>query len=155
LLLLSFLICLTLPRIKAIGQGRPSERLDRAAYAETRIGKLQQAAKTLQELAAQPLPETLTDEKKIEAMRYTRWLIRSSRKLDDLAHRWQDDLKNRGMTQSLVLSQKQMKEMNIAYSQRYAAMRDELAHELLRYAPIAPIMKGNYDTAERSIRSLR
>jgi hypothetical protein len=152
--LLCFLLILSVSP-PALGQGGPSDRLDRAAFAEARINRLQQAAKTLHELAAQPLPETLSEDGKTEAMRYTRWLIGSSRKLNDLARRWQDDLKNKGMVQSIVLLQKQMKEMNIAYNSKYSALRNDLLNELRQYASIAHIMKGNYDTAQGSISSLR
>jgi hypothetical protein len=155
LFLLVFLISLSAPQMKAVGQGRPSDRMDRAAFAEKRINRLQQAARTLEELAMAPLPANITDDGKTEAMRYTRWLIGASRKLNDLARRWQDGLRDRGMTQSIVLAQKQMEEMNIAYSQRYSALRDELLQELRQYASIAHIMKGNYDTAHGSIKSLR
>jgi len=155
LFLLVFLISLSAPQMKAIGQEAPGERMDRAVFAEKRINRLQQAARTLQELAVEPLPANLSADGKTEAANYTRWLRDAGRKLDDLAKRWQDDLKNRGMVQSVVLSQKKLEEMNMSYSQRYSALRDQLLDELGQYASIAQFMQRNYDSAQGSISNLR
>jgi len=155
LFLLAFLISLSASQMKAVGQVLPSERLDRAAFAEVRINRLQQAARTLQERAVEPLPENLTGDKKTEAAKYTRWLRDSSRKLNDLARRWQNTLTNIGMVQSVVLSQKQMEEMNISFNRQYSALRDELLDELRQYVMISHSMKSNYDTAQSSINGLR
>ena len=153
--LLAFLITLSAPQMKAIGQTAPGERLDGAEFAQVRINRLQQTARTLQELAVEPLPANFSADGKTEAAKYTRWLRDAGRKLDDLAKRWQDDLKNRGMIQSVVLSQKKLKEMNVSYSQRYSALRDELLDELRQYVSIAHFMQRNYDSAQGSIGNLR
>ena len=155
LFLLAFLLSLSVFPMKAVGQVPPSERLDRAVFAYVRINKLQQAARTLQERAVEPLPGNLTDDEKTEAAKYTRWLRDSGRKLDDLARRWQDALSNRGMNKSIVISQRQMQEMNIAFNGQYTALRDELLNELRQYAKISRIMKSNYDAAQGSINGLR
>ncbi len=157
LFLLVFLTSLSVSPMKAVGQVllNPGDRMDRAEFAKVRINRLQQAALTLQERAVEPLPVHLTADEKIEAAKYTRWLRDSGRKLDDLARSWQDHLTNVGMVQSLVLSQKQMEEMNISFNGKYTALRDELSDELRQYASIASIMKGNYDAAQGSINNLR
>ncbi len=153
--LLAFLITFSVPQMKAMGQTAPGERLDRAEFAQVRINRLQQAAKTLQELAVEPLPTNLSADGKTEAAKYTRWLRDAGRKLDDLARRWQDGLRDRGMTQSIVLAQKQMEEMNISFKRKYSELQDELAGELRQYASIAHFMQRNYDSAQGSINSLR
>lgn len=155
LFLLAFLISLSVSQVKAVGQGLPGERMDRAEYARVRINRLQQAARTLQELAMEPLPGNLTDDKKTEVAKYTRWLRDAGRKLNDLARRWQDDLKNRGMVKSIVLSQRQMEEMNMSFNGKYSALRDELLDELRQYAMISHSMKSNYDAAQSSINNMR
>jgi hypothetical protein len=157
LFLPALLLSLSVSPLKALGQvlPNPSDRMDRAAFAEARIDRLQQAAKTLRGLAMEPLPDTLSDAEKTKAMQYTRWLRDSSRKLDDLALRWQDALKNRGMVNSIVLSQRQMEEMNTSYNSKYTALQDELLDELSQYAMISYSMKSNYDTAQSSINNLR
>ena len=114
LFLLAFLISLSVSQTKAVGQRLPGDRMDRAEFAKVRINRLQQAARTLQERAVESLPENLTDDEKTEAAKYTRWLRDSSRKLNDLARRWQNTLNDVGMVQSVVLSQKQMWEMNMS-----------------------------------------
>jgi hypothetical protein len=140
--------------MNAVGQG-PGDRMDSAAFAEKHIERLQQAAKTLRGLADEPLPETLTDAEKTEAMKYTRWLRESSQKLNELARRWQDTRSNIGMIQSSVTSHEKMKEMNISFNGKYSAMRDELLNELRQFATISPTMKGNYAIAQGSINKLR
>jgi hypothetical protein len=155
LFLIAFLISLFIFQLKAVGQGVPSENIDRAEFAQVRINKLQQAAKTLRELAAQPLPANLSEDEKKEAEQYTRWLEESSQKLTELAHRWQDTLSNVGMTQSRVSSQKKMKEMNSSFNLQYSKLRDTIAHESQQFRLISHIMKSNYDTAQSSINNLR
>jgi hypothetical protein len=155
LFLTAFLLSLFVFQLKAEGQGVPSEHMDTAQFAQVRISKLQQAGKVLHELAAQPLPENLTADEKKEAMKYTRWLINSSQKLNELAHRWQDKLTDIGMIQSRVLSLKQMKEVNTSFNGQYLALQDELLSELRQYAMISNIMKSNYKTAQSSINKLR
>jgi hypothetical protein len=157
LFLLCFLISLSVPLLPGTGQGvvRPDERLDRAAFAEKHIDRLQQTAKQLHALALEPLPQNLSDDAKKEAMKYTRWLIAASRRLGDLASRWQDDLKNKGMVQSVVLVQSQMEEMNRSYLKKYSALRGELLHELSQHVKVSHSMSSNYDSAHGSIDSLR
>jgi hypothetical protein len=155
LFLLAFLISLSVSQMKAIGQGQAGERMDRAEFAKVRINRLQQAARTLQERAVEPHPANLTDDEKTEAAKYTHWLRDSGRKLNNLARRWQDALGNVSMNKSIVLSQKQMEEMNMSFNGRYSALRDELVDELRQYAMISRIMKKNYDDARNSINNLR
>jgi hypothetical protein len=155
LFLLVFLISLFISPMKAVGQDQPSDNIDTAQFAQVRIEKLQQAGKQLHELGAQPLPKNLAADEKTQAMRYTRWLINSSRKLNDLASRWQNKLNDVGMTQSRVLSMKQMKEANTSFNRQYSVIRDELSRELRQYAMISHRMKGNYDSVQSSINSLR
>jgi ABC-type protease/lipase transport system fused ATPase/permease subunit len=155
LFLTVFLISLFIFQLKAVGQGVLSDNMDTAEFAQVRINKLQQAAKVLRELAMEPLPETLTDAEKTEAMKYTRWLRESSQKLNELARRWQDTRSNIGMIQSSVTSHEKMKEMNISFNRKYSALRDELLDELRQYATISPSMKSNYDIAQSSINTLR
>jgi hypothetical protein len=154
LFLLVFLISLSVSQMKAVGQGQPGDRMDRAEFAKVRINRLQQAARTLQERAVESLPANLTGDQKKEAAKYTRWLRNSGRKLNDLARRWQDALSNVARNKSIVLSQKQMQEMNMSFNGKYSALRDELVDELRRYAMISRIMKNNYDDARNSINNL-
>jgi hypothetical protein len=118
-------------------------------------GMRSQAARTLQERAVEPLPANLTDGQKNEAAKYTRWLRDSGRKLNDLARRWQDALSNVAMNKSIVLSQKQMQEMNMSFNRQYSVLRGELLHELRQYAMISHSMKSNYDAVRGSINNLR
>ncbi len=155
LFLIAFLISLFIFQLSAVGQGVLSENMDTAEFAQVRIKKLQQAAKALRGLAAEPLPENLTDDGKKDAMKYTRWLIDSSRKLNELAQRWQNTLGDIGMIQSRVASMKRMKEMNSSFSRKYSVLRDELLHELRQYAAISHSMKDNYAIAQDSINDLR
>jgi hypothetical protein len=141
--------------MKVVGQEQPGHGMGRQAFAQVRIEKLQQAAHILGQLAVEPLPENLTENEKTEAMNYIRWLIKSSRKLDDLARRWQDAFSTSGMVKSLSVSQKQIEEVNMSFSPQYSALQDELSNELLQYAMISDIMKSSYDTAQNSINSLR
>src|SRR4030042_2628244 len=106
LFLLAFLISLSVSQMKAVGQGKPGDRMDRAEFAKVRINRLQQAARTLQERAVEPLPANLTDDQKKEAAKYTRWLRDAGRKLNNLARRWQDALGNVSMKKRIVFSQK-------------------------------------------------
>jgi hypothetical protein len=155
LFLLAFLLSLVISPLQVAGEGVQTENIDTAQFAQVRIEKLQQVAQTLRGLAGKPLPANLTDDEKKEAMRYTRWLISSSKKLNELASRWQNKLSDIGMIQSRVLSMQQMKEANTSFDGQYSAMRDELLSEVRQYAVIARIMKGNYDTAQDSINKLR
>jgi hypothetical protein len=155
LFLIAFLISLFIFQLKAAGQGVPRENIDTAEFAQVRINKLQQAARTLRGLAAEPLPANLTDDEKKEAMKYTRWLIDSSRKLNEFAGRWQDTLSNIGMIQSSVTSHKKMKEMNMSFDRQYSVLQDEISHECRQYAIISHGMKSNYDAAQGSINNLR
>jgi hypothetical protein len=155
LFLLAFLISLSVSQMKAVGQGQPGDRMDRAEYAKVRINRLQQAAQTLQERAVAPLPANLTADEKTEAAKYTRWLRDSGRKLNDLARRWQDALGNVAKNKSIVLSQRQMEQMNMSFNGQYSALGDELLDELRQYAMISHIMKNNYDDARNSINNLR
>jgi hypothetical protein len=154
LLVFAFLISLSVSQMKAVGQGQPGDRMDRAEFAKVRINRLQQAARSLQERAVEPLPANLTGDQKKEAAKYTRWLRDSGRKLNNLARRWQDALTNVSTNKSIVLSQKQMREMNISFNRQCSALRDELLDELRRYAMISRIMKNNYDDARNSINNL-
>jgi hypothetical protein len=154
LFLLAFLISLSVSQMKAIGQGQAGERMDRAEFAKVRINRLQQAARSLQERAVEPLPANLTDDQKKEAAKYTRWLRDSGRKMNDLARRWQDALSNVARNKSIVISQKQMEKMNMSFNDQCSALRDELLDELRRYAMISRIMKNNYDDARNSINNL-
>jgi hypothetical protein len=155
LFLLVCLISLAVFQTKVVGQEQPGDRMGRPAFAQVRIEKLQQAAQILVQLAVEPLPENLTENEKMEATNYIRWLIKSSRKLDDLARRWQDAFSTSGMVKSLSVSQKQMEEVNMSFSPQYSALRDELSNELRQYAMISDIMKSSYDTAQSSINNLR
>jgi hypothetical protein len=155
LFLIALLSSLFIFQLDAVGQKVLSENMDTAEFAQVRIQKLRQAAKELQGLAAEPLPENLLDEEKTEAMRSTRWLISSGRKLTGLAARWQNSLNDIGMIQSRVLSLKRMQETNSAFNREYAVLRDELVHEWRQHASISHLMKGNYATAQHSISSLR
>lgn len=155
LFLIAFLFSLFIFQLSAVGQGVLSENIDTAEFAQVRINKLQQAARTLQELAAEPLPANLSEDGKKEAEQYTQWLGESSQKLTELAHRWQDTLSNIGMIQSSVTSHKKMKEMNMSFNRQYSALRDELLDELRQYAEISHSMKDNYAIAQGSINNLR
>jgi hypothetical protein len=155
LFLLSFLLGLPLSPMKALGQGETGARMDSAEFAHQHIDKLHLVAGMLQDLAVEPLPETLAGDAKKEAMRYTRWLSDSSLKLNDLALHWRDSLSSADMFKSLDLSQKQTEDMNVAYSRRYATLRDELLDELRQYDQISQSMKSNYDSALSSINKLR
>jgi len=155
LFLLAFLISFSVSHMKAVGQGQPGDRMDRAEFAKVRINRLQQAARSLQERAVEPLPANLTGDQKKEAAKYTRWLRDSGRKLNDLARRWQDALGNVARNKSIVISQKQMEKMNMSFNDQCSALRDELLDELRRYAMISRIMKKNYDDARNSINNLR
>jgi hypothetical protein len=154
LFLLAFLISLSVSQMKAVGQGQPGDRMDRAEFAKVRINRLQQAARSLQERAVEPLPANLTDDQKKEAAKYTRWLRDSGRKMNNLARRWQDALSNVARNKSIVISQKQMEKMNMSFNDQCSALRDELLDELRRYAMISRIMKNNYDDARNSINNL-
>lgn len=155
LFLLAFLISLSVSQMKAVGQGQPGDRMDRADFAKVRINRLQQAARTLQERAVEPLPGNLTVNEKTEAAKYTRWLRDAGRKLNDLARRWQDALGNVAKNKSIVISQRQMQEMNMSFNSQCSALRDELLDELRQYASISRIMKSNYDAAQSNINNLR
>lgn len=155
LFLIAFLTSLFVFQLKAVGQGVLSENIDTAEFAQVRIKKLQQAARTLQGLAAEPLSENLTDDEKIEAMKYTRWLGGSSRKLTELARRWQGTLSDIGLIQSRVSSLKKMKETNTSFHLQYSKLRDTILHESRQFSLIPHIMKKNYDSAQSSINTLR
>jgi hypothetical protein len=155
LFLLALLISLFVFQLKAIGQGVLSENIDTAEFAKVRINRLQQAARTLQGLAAEPLPANLSEDEKKEAVQYTRWLGESSRKLTELTHRWQDTLSDIGMIQSRVSSQKKMKEMNMSFHRQYSQLRDTILHESRKFSLISHIMKSNYAGAQSSINTLR
>lgn len=155
LFLLSFLLGLPLSPMKALGQGETGARMDSAEFARAHIDKLQLVAGMLQDLAVEPLPENLIADGKKEAMKYTRWLTKSSRKLNDLALRWQEGLNSARMFKSLDLSQKMVEDMNTSYNSRYSALRKELLDELRHYDQISQSMKSNYDSALSSISKLR
>ena len=155
LFLIAFLSSLFIFQLKAVGQGVLSENIDTAEFAQVRIKKLQQAAKTLRELAAEPLPANLSEDEKKEAVKYTRWLGESSQKLTELAHRWQDTLSDIGMIQSRVTSLKKMKEMNTSFNLQYSKLRDTIVHESQQFSLISHIMKSNYAIAQSSINNLR
>ena len=155
LFLIAFLFSLFIFQLSAVGQGVLSENIDTAEFAQVRINKLQQAARTLQGLAAEPLPENLFGDEKKEAEQYTQWLSESSQKLNELALRWQGTLSDIGMIQSSVTSHKKMKEMNMSFHRQYSALRDELLDELRQYAEISHSMKDNFAIAQSSINNLR
>jgi hypothetical protein len=151
------MISLAVFQMKVVGQKLSGDHVGRLACIE----KLQQVAQILGQLAVEPLPDNLTENEKTEAINYIRWLIKSSRKLDDLARRWQDEEVERNNAQSRsgtffqnLVSQKQIEETNMPFSTQYSALRDELSNELRQYAMISDIMKNSYDTAQSSINSL-
>lgn len=65
---------------------------DDAANAEKKIARLRQASRELSGLARQRLPADLTADERRETAAHTQWLERSSRRLDDLANRWDEAL---------------------------------------------------------------
>ena len=85
------LISVLILQLEAFAQ-RSDPAMGTAEFAKGRITKLQQTARTLRELAAQPLPAQLSDKEKREAERHTKWLKDSSQKLDELASRWHSRL---------------------------------------------------------------
>lgn len=66
---------------------------DDAANAAEKIARLRQASRELSGLARLRLPADLTADERRETASYTRWLEASSRRLDDLANRWDKALK--------------------------------------------------------------
>jgi GTPase SAR1 family protein len=155
LFLLCFLPSLFIFQLKAAGQGAPSEDIATQQFAQKRIESLHQAANTLRRLAAEPLPANLADDEKKEAMKYTQWLINSSRKLNELAQRWQDDLSRRNKFNIFDLPEKQPEEVNTSFQRQCKTLREDLLRELRHYTLISQVMKDNYDHARSTISSLR
>ena|SRR5271157_216711 len=149
-----FLISVLILQLEAFAQ-RSDPAIGTAEFAKGRITKLQQAARTFQELAAQPLPAQLSDKEKREAERHTRWLKDSSQELAELANRWHFRLTDIEKNQGLLSQQKQMMEMNQSFNMQYLALQENMQNESRRFSLISNVMKTKHDTAKNSINNLR
>jgi hypothetical protein len=148
------LISVLILQLEAFAQ-RSDPGIGTAEFAKGRIAKLQQTARTLQGLAAQPLPAQLSDKERREAERHTKWLKDSSQELDDLASRWHSRLTDIGKNQNLLSQQKQLMEMNQSFNMQYLALQENMQNESRQFTMISNIMKTKHDTAKNSISNLR
>jgi hypothetical protein len=148
------LISVLILQLEAFAQ-RSDPAMGTAEFAKARIMKLQQTARTLQELAAQPLPAQLTDKEKQEAERHTKWLKESSQTLDGLASRWHSRLTEVEKNQNPLSQQKQMTEMNMSFNLQYLQLQNNMQNESRQFTMVSNIMKNKHDTAKNAISNLR
>jgi len=140
--------------LEAFGQ-RSDPAMGKADFAKDRIKILQQTARTLRELAAQPLPAQLSDKEKREAERYTKWLKDSSQKLDELASRWHSSLTEMEKNQGPTSKQKQLMEMSQSFNLQYLGLQQAMQDENRRFTLVSNIMKNKHDTAKNAINNIR
>jgi hypothetical protein len=150
ILLMSVLVL----QLEAFAQ-RSDPAMGTAEFAKDRIIKLQQTARTLRELAAQPLPAQLSDKEMREAERHTKWLQDSSQKLDELASRWHSSLTEMEKNQGPPSQQNQMTEMNQSFNLQYLGLQQAMQDENRRFTLVSNIMKNKHDTAKNSINNIR
>jgi hypothetical protein len=148
------LISVLIFQLDAFGQ-RSDPAMGTAEFANDRIMKLQQTARTLRELAAQPLPAQLSDKEEREAERHTKWLKDSSQKLDELASRWHSSLAGMEKNQGALSKQIQLTEMSQSFNLQYLQLQNDLQQESRQFTLVSNIMKNKHDTAKNSINNLR
>jgi hypothetical protein len=126
-------------------------------FARQQIGKLERTAKTLLELAEQPLPAGLSTSELKEAKRYSVWLKNSSRKFSNLANQWQADLNKilQSRLTDLATATKNMQEMNMSFNLQYLMLQNKISHENRQFTLVSNIMKNKHDTAKNSINNVR
>ena len=128
---------------------------EKADFAKQRIKRLQHTVESFRKLARQPLPVKLSADQRKEAERYDDWLKDSSRKLDDLANRWQAALDKAEKQRNHLAAQKQMQEMNHSFNLQYLDLQQQMQDENRRFTLISNIMKNKHDTAKNSINNMR
>jgi hypothetical protein len=154
LILISLLAIIPVIDGRTFGQDRQMETPE---FARQRIERLRQTAKTLQELANQPLPVNLPASEQNESNRHSLWLKNSSQRLYDLASRWQADLNKvvRTKTGELKTITNTMREMNMSFNLQYLMLQNKISHECRQFALVSNIMKNKHDTARNSINNIR
>jgi hypothetical protein len=154
LLWIILLVTVAISVVAAFGQ---KEGMETAEFATQRIEKLRRTAKTLQELANQPLPDNLLPSEQKEAKRYAVWLKNAGQRLYDLADRWQADL-NKAIRSSMTdptTATKNMQEMNMSFNLQYLMLQNKISHENRQFSMVTNIMKNKHDTAKNSINNIR
>jgi len=126
-------------------------------FARQRIEILRQTAKTLHDLAREPLPPNLPPSEQNEANRFSLWLKNASQRCYDLANRWQAALDSilRGRTNGLQRQVRSMAEMNMSFNLQYLDLQNKISHECRQFAMVTNIMKNKHDTAKNSINNIR
>jgi hypothetical protein len=137
----------------AFGQREPG--IDTGDFAKMKIERLRQTAKTLEDLAGQPLPAQLSASEQREARSYALWLKNSSQKLNDLADRWQSGVNKDAQPGFPKTEPRNMQEMNQSFNMQYLGLQQQMQDESRRFTLVSNIMKTKHDTAKNSISNLR
>lgn len=153
-ILLSLLAMIPVIDGRTFGQDRQTETPE---FARQRIEKLRQTAKTLQELANQPLPPNLPASEQNEAKRFSLWLKKSSERFYDLANRWQAALDKavNTKTNDQETQKSSMREMIMSFNLQYLMLQNKISHENRQFSLVSNIMKNKHDTAKNSINNIR
>jgi hypothetical protein len=153
-IVISLLIFISIAGGLAFGQGGGMETPE---FARLRIERLRQTAKTLQELAHQPLPLDLPASEQNEAKRFSLWLKNSSQRLYDLANRWQAALDTAVHTKTNDPKKQtsSMRDMIMSFNLQYLMLQNKISHENRQFSLVSNIMKNKHDTAKNSINNIR
>jgi hypothetical protein len=144
----------------AFGQQRSSTPAGTADFAREQIAKITQSAKTLKQLADQVAPANLPAAEQNEAKRFNSWLNDSSRKLNDLASRWQEALNKTaasksGAPQAEKGSAQNLQEMSQSFNMQYLALQQNMQDESRRFTLVSNVLKAKHDTAKNAIGNVR
>jgi hypothetical protein len=144
----------TMPVFDGLATGQESTSVSReaAVLAKQRIERLRQVAKTLHGLTDQAPPVNLSASERDEAKRYYLWLIESSRRLGELADRWQAALVKGTQTET---TRQNMQEMSQSFNLQYLDLQQNMQQENRQFTLVSNIMKNKHDTAKNSINNIR
>lgn len=117
---------------------------------QEKIALLKKASRTLAALAAEPAPIGLDDGEAKEFAEYSKWLKRSSEKMDVFIKETEAF-----RASNLMQSTKEMQEMNQSFNLQYLGLQQKMQAENRQFTMISNIMKTKHDTARNAINNVR
>ena len=127
-----------------------------------RVETLRQVRDVFQEIAASPLPPSLSAAELAEAKRYVEWLKAWAARLDNLAAKGESAsgvaAGGSGSQERLLMpsANKQMQqEMSESFNLQYLQLQNRISHENRQFTLVYNIMKNKHDTAKNAIGKLR
>jgi hypothetical protein len=126
-----------------------------------RVETLRQVRDIFREIAASPLPPSLSAEELAEAKHYVEWLKAWAARLDNLAAKGESAsgvvAGGSGSQERLLMpsANKQRQEMSESFNLQYLQLQNQISDENRRFALVYTIMKNKHDTAKNAIGKLR